>query len=191
MKVLCFLGLKFSHKTYVIMLNAGSDKDDVVATIQVEAPTSRTCYSISRVDSLVDINNSGKLKLKRKLNKRNTAQLKIRRIRVVANNRGTSEKTSTTVIIIILPPCFGNEYIKKVKMVKDPIGKEKTRFVHITPLALLRFLRRPSPTAKKIAMAELKVETKISEIKKKIMQEYGKLYGDRKHRTKQTRYISR
>ncbi len=182
--------MKFSHKSYVIVLTAGSD-EGTVATIKVEAPSSSIFYSISGAGSLLDIDNSGKLKLMKKLDNKIAGALNNTKITVVASNQGTWKKTSTTVSIIILPLYFGDQYIHEVSMVKDSIVKENPRSVErITPLALLRFLRRPSQTAKRIAMAQLKVETKILEIKKMILQIIGKLYGDRKHRAKRTRYVS-
>lgn len=169
-----FIGMKFSHKKYLIVLTAGSNKGPV-AKIKVEASTSSISYSITGARSLVDINNSGKLKLMKNLNAKIASALNNTEITIVASKQGTSEKASTIVIIIILPLYFGDQYIPQIAMEEDSSVKEKqSQYKHITARVLLRFLRRPSQTARRIALAQLKLETKIMKIKKMIIKRIGK-----------------
>jgi hypothetical protein len=166
--------MKFSHKKYLIVLTAGSNKGPV-AKIKVEASTSSISYSITGARSLVDINNSGKLKLMKNLDAKIASALNNTEITIVASKQGTSEKASTIVIIIILPLYFGDQYIPQIAMEEDSSVKEKqSQFKHITARVLLRFLRRPSQTARRIALAQLKLETKIMKIKKMIIKRIGK-----------------
>jgi hypothetical protein len=167
-----FSGMKFSHKKYLVVLETGLDKGPF-AKINVEPSTFSVSYSLKGAGSLLGMDKSGKLKLMKKLDNTFTATLNNTEITIVA--QGTYEETSTIANIIILPLHFGDQYIPQVPMKRDAIVKENhPRYQRITSQALHRFLRRPSPTAKRIALAQLKLETKVSQIKQKIIQRIGK-----------------
>ena len=171
--------MKFSRKKYVVVLETGLDKAPF-AKINVKPSTFSVSYSLSGAHSLVDIDSGGKLKLMKKLDNRTAATLNNTDIKIVATKQGTNEETSTIVNIIILPVHFGDQYIPLVAMEKDAIVKDnRPQYQRITSRALLRFLRRPSPTSKKIALAQLKLETKILQIKQKIIKRIGKQYSEK------------
>lgn len=169
-----FLGMKFSHKKYVILITAGSAKGPI-AKINVEASSSRISYAIKGSRSLVDIDNGGKLKLVKKLDDKMAVAINNTGITVIARKQRTLEETSTTIIIIVLPVNFGDQFVSQVKIENESAKKNKQpKYPRITPRALLRFLRKPSQTAERIALSQLKLETKIMKIKKKIKQIFGK-----------------
>ncbi|XP_028416035.1 lactoperoxidase-like [Dendronephthya gigantea] len=170
-------GMKFSHKKYVILITAGSAKGPI-AKIQVETSSSRISYGIKGSRSLVDIDNHGKLKLMKKLDNKMAASINNTAITVIAKKQGTSEKASTTVIIIVLPKNFGDQFVSQIKMeAKSKEKNKKPKNTRITPRDLLRFLRKPSQTAKQMALSTLKLETKVMKIKQKIRKIFAALFG--------------
>ncbi|XP_028394086.1 uncharacterized protein LOC114518308 [Dendronephthya gigantea] len=117
-------GMKFLHKKYVILITAGSAKGPI-AKIKVETSSSRISYGIHGSRSLVDIDNRGKLKLMKKLDNNVAASINNTAITVTAKKQGTSDKASTTVIIIVLPVNFGDQFVSQIKMEAE--SKEKNK----------------------------------------------------------------
>ena len=168
------LGIKFSHPDYIIVLTAGSDKGPV-AKIEVEESASDITYDLEDLEGpqLLDFGNNGKLNLLKKLDDTVTAEFKNKKFKLTAHKLTNGHTASASVKIVVLPSCYGDKFVPLVKMEQDLNGKGSA-FEKITPRALLRFLRQPSETGRKIALAELKLQRKIAKIKKMIALEIGK-----------------
>lgn len=120
----------------------------------------------------MDCDDSGILHLLKKLDNTVADELNDKTFTLTAQQ--TDGKTaSTSVTIVVLPSCYGDKFVPLVKMEQDSI-ETGSHFEHITPRALLRFLRQPSKTGRKIALAQLKLQRKIATIKKMITLEIGK-----------------
>ena len=170
MKSIDFAGKESSDKKYVVVLSIDSGKGPV-AKINVETRTSTISYSRPRASNLVEIRN-GKVNLKRALSPTIAATLNNTKITIT-----TSGRSSTIVIIVILPLYFGDDFIDLVQMKSN--SKSKTSLYSlkpITPLALLHFIRRPNEKARKITMAQQNLESKIMKIKKIIFKRLGKAF---------------
>ena len=140
-----------------------------VAKINVERNTSPITYSRAGTSKLVDIRN-GKVNLKKKLDESNAAELNNTKITIP-----TSGGTTTSVVIFILLLYFGDNFVDLVEMRSNSKDKRSHHSLRpITPIALLRFIRRPNEKARKITMAQQDLEMKIAKIKKLILKLLGK-----------------
>ena len=139
-----------------------------VAKINVQRNTSPITYSRAGAKKLVNIRN-GKVNLKKKLDKSNAALLNNTKITI-----SKSDGTTTSVVIVILPLYFGDNFVDLVKMRSNSKRKKIHHSLRpITPIVLLRFIRRPNERARKITMAQQDLEIKIAKIKKLIFKSLG------------------
>ena len=118
------------------------------------------------------MNNRGTLSLLKKLDETVAAEFKNKKFKL--KGKLTNGQTAFAFVkIVVLPSCYGDKFVPLVKMEQDSVVKGSL-FTKITSRALLRFLRKPSETGRKIALAQLKLQRKIAKIKSMIAQEIGK-----------------
>ena len=121
----------------------------------------------------MDLDNRGTLSLLKKLDETVAAEFKNKKFKLKGLKSTNGHIAFAFVKIVVLPSCYGDKFVPLVKMEQDSVVKGSL-FTKITSRALLRFLRKPSETGRKIALAQLKLQRKIAKIKSMIAKEIGK-----------------